>query len=291
MSATTDSPIPLTTTFTPPAACFTNTWLIEYVSGTDYYDKIVTGTDTSWWMSLGPRNTGSCYPSGYQASSIDFYYSPGICPSGYWVAKDRTVTSDGEEETRATCCPDNYTANPDTTRLSWYTHNVCTSYNAYSDQLWTFTKAGTTSSTIRADGINAQGISIRWKSGDFAPKTTTAGTITSSPISESTTGAATQDAANGTSGTLSTGVKAGIGVAAAVGAIMMVTIAVLCWMVRRKNKRAEEAEEAGKVMISASGRPQIPLELNAVYIQRAELDPRGRQIPVELDTGTGVEKF
>lgn len=106
MSATTDGPIPLTTTFTPPAACFTNTWLIEYVSGTDYYDKIVTGTDTSWWLSLGPRETGSCYPSGYQASSTDSYYSPGICPSGYWVAKDHTVTSDGEAETQATCCPE-----------------------------------------------------------------------------------------------------------------------------------------------------------------------------------------
>ncbi|KAJ5988623.1 hypothetical protein N7481_003833 [Penicillium waksmanii] len=207
MSATTDSPIPLITTFAPPAACFTNTWLIEYVSGTDYYDKIGTGTDTSWWMSLGPREQ-------------DLVILRAIRP----VAQTSTT-------------PQGYVP-----------------------------RAGTTSSTVRADGINAQGISIYWKSGDFAPKTTTAGTITSSPSSESTTGAAAQGVTHGTSDTLSTGAKAGIGVAAAVGAIMMVTIAILCWMVRRKKKNSkfEETDKADAIHVapSASGGMQGPAELN-----------------------------
>lgn len=175
---------------------------------------------------------------------------------------------------------------------------MCTSYNAYSDQLWTFTKAGTTSSTVRADGINAQGISIRWKSGDFAPKTTTAGIITSSPSSESITGAETQDATHGTSGILSKGAKAGIGVAAAVGVIMMITIAILCWMVQRKKKnlKFEEADNIDAVQVAPSSNERMggPAELNAVYrntVRCAELDPQGRQIPVELDTRTRTEKF
>ena len=101
---TSTGPLPLTTTFTPPPACTTNTWFIEYVSGTNYYTEIITGTDTSWWLSLGPTETGTCYPSGYQAST-ETYFSPGICPEGYWTAAQTVVTTDGDTETRGTCCP------------------------------------------------------------------------------------------------------------------------------------------------------------------------------------------
>lgn len=80
---------------------------------------------------------------------------------------------------------------------------------------------------------------------------------------------------------------------------MMITIAILCWMVQRKKKNSkfEEANNVGVVQVAPfanGGIPGGPAELNGVYrntVRSAELDPHGRQIPVELDTLTRTEKF
>lgn len=102
---TSSSPPALTTTFTPPPACTTDTWMIENLSGTDYYTTTVTTGLTGWWLNLGPTDWSTCFPSGY-AQATDFYYSPGICPSGYWKAFQSVYTSSGDAaETHATCCP------------------------------------------------------------------------------------------------------------------------------------------------------------------------------------------
>lgn len=96
--------IPLTTVFSPAAACTTDTWYIEYLSGTYHYDTAISATDAGWWLSQGPKEWSSCFPSGYKAAT-DFYFSPGLCPSGYTVASQSTDSLDGNVETRATCCP------------------------------------------------------------------------------------------------------------------------------------------------------------------------------------------
>ncbi|KGO46083.1 hypothetical protein PEX1_106110 [Penicillium expansum] len=102
---TSTSPPALTTTFTPPPSCTTDTWMIENLSGTDYYTTTVTTGLTGWWLNLGPTDWSTCLPSGY-VQATDFYYSPGICPSGYWTAFQSAYTSNGEAaETHATCCP------------------------------------------------------------------------------------------------------------------------------------------------------------------------------------------
>lgn len=79
---------------------------------------------------------------------------------------------------------------------------------------------------------------------------------------------------------------------------MMITIAILCWMVQRKKKnlKFEEADNIDAVQVAPSSNERMggPAELNAVYrntVRCAELDPQGRQIPVELDTRTRTEKF
>ncbi|RAL03860.1 uncharacterized protein BO80DRAFT_442435 [Aspergillus ibericus CBS 121593] len=82
------TPLPLTTTFTPPSTCLHNEWLVS--------------SSTKTWMNLGPAHTAECLPSGWQISS---YYSPGLCPSGYQIAASGIVYDGTVTETAATCCP------------------------------------------------------------------------------------------------------------------------------------------------------------------------------------------
>ncbi|KAJ5715229.1 uncharacterized protein N7483_012410 [Penicillium malachiteum] len=297
---TSTRPIALTTTFTPPPACTTNTWFIEYVSGTNYYTEIITGSDTSWWLSLGPTETGTCYPSGYQAST-ETYFSPGICPEGYWTAAQTVVTDDGDSETRGTCCPNNYVAQTET-NLAWYTHNACTSYNPNPSQKWTFTKAETISSTTRADGINAQGISIRWKATDFPDKTTTSDISTVSTTSVVFTAPTATNEVTQTTGSgkgLSTGAKAGIVVGAATCVLSLIAVAILLCIRRRQNQRTgrqnEKVQGNGGISYEMSTNAQKPAELGSRYVSlaelqsdqkhRAELETPGMYGIAELDTG------
>ena len=103
MSAT--APLPLTTSFSPPAACTTDTWYIEYLSGTNYYNTEIEASDSGWWLSQGPTDWSSCFPSGY-ATNTNSYFSPGVCPSGYWIADQSVDSINDNIETRATCCPE-----------------------------------------------------------------------------------------------------------------------------------------------------------------------------------------
>ncbi|KAJ5987289.1 hypothetical protein N7451_011654 [Penicillium sp. IBT 35674x] len=227
----------LTTTFTPPAACTTDTWLIENLSGTDYYTTTITTGNTGWWLNLGPTDWSSCFPTSYEINT-EFYYSPGVCPSGYWAAGQGVSTVDAnEEETHATCCPNNYAVQTESPTLDWQKTNLCTSRNTHSS-VWYFTKGGTTSSlTTTADGINAKGVSIRWRSADFASQTTNAQTTsaTDAPATATSTNASDDPKTTQPSG-LATGAKAGIAVGVVVGVIAIITVVALLWMRRRKER-------------------------------------------------------
>src|SRR5256885_2077011 len=48
------------------------------------------GLPANFWWQLGPSNAPQCLPPNYQSSS-DFYYSPGVCPSGYTEACTSSV--------------------------------------------------------------------------------------------------------------------------------------------------------------------------------------------------------
>ena len=104
INMTATAPLPLTTTFSPPSACTTDTWYIEYVKGTYYYTTSISNSLEGWYFSQGPTDWSSCFPSGYEATT-DFYYSPGVCPSGYSIASSSVLSIGVSSETRATCCP------------------------------------------------------------------------------------------------------------------------------------------------------------------------------------------
>ena len=86
--------------------------------------------------------------------------------------------------------------------------------------------------TATADGINAKGISIRWRSGDFATQTTSS---SDTPATATSTNASDDSKATQPSG-LAIGAKAGIAVGVVVGVIAIITVGALLWMRRRKER-------------------------------------------------------
>ncbi|KAJ5890250.1 hypothetical protein N7504_011060 [Penicillium tannophilum] len=231
--------IPLTTVFSPAAACTTDTWYIEYLSGTYHYDTAISATDAGWWLSQGPKEWSSCFPSGYKAAT-DFYFSPGLCPSGYTVASQSTDSLDGNVETRATCCPSGYSAQTEN-GLVWYSTNRCTSTNGNSNHAWTFTKTNEISSMTTADGINAKAVFVRWQSTDFTtPTATSMGATTSTGSSTVSPTATSQDtSADGKSS------KAWIA-GPVIGAVFACTLVALAaiWFTRRKYKQKTNVDPA-----------------------------------------------
>ncbi|KAJ6109344.1 hypothetical protein N7486_001578 [Penicillium sp. IBT 16267x] len=272
--SSTIAPPALTTTFSPPAACTTDTWLIENLSGTDYYTTTITTGNTGWWLNLGPTDWSSCFPTSYEINT-DFYYSPGVCPSGYWAAGQGVSTIDAnEEETHATCCPNNYVVQTESPTLDWQKTNLCSSRNTHSS-VWYFTKGGTASSlTTTADGINAKGISIRWRSADFATQTTRAN---DTPATATSTANASDDSeATQSASGISTAAKAEIGIGVAVGVIAIVTVVALIWMRRRKERPNAQVEPQSTPYF------QQPRELEGTETFTHEMPTGNNGLPAEL---------
>ncbi|KAJ5284795.1 hypothetical protein N7524_000101 [Penicillium chrysogenum] len=239
MTATT--PLPLTTSFSPPAACTTNTWYIEYLSGTNYYDTVIKASDSGWWLSQGPTDWSSCFPSGY-ATNTNSYFSPGVCPSGYWIADQSVDSINDNVETRATCCPEGYSAQTEN-GIVWYSANRCTSTNTDLNHLWTFTKAGTTSSMRTANGINAKAIFIRWQPSDTARQTATSTGVSltaSAAPSSMLSPTATSLSNTETDGKSSKAWIAGP-VVGAVVAFAFITIAAI-WYTRKRKQQPQNME-------------------------------------------------
>jgi hypothetical protein len=91
----------LTTTFTPPASCFGTNAIIDVLT------TVCAGTLASCqYLVLGQAPDGSktCMPPGYTAGG-DYFYSPGICPSGYTTACYSLNSVGSVTQTAATCCP------------------------------------------------------------------------------------------------------------------------------------------------------------------------------------------
>ncbi|CAI7636186.1 unnamed protein product [Penicillium viridicatum] len=170
MTATT--PLALTTTFSPPPACTTDTWYIEYVTGEYYYTTSISNSREGWYLSQGPTDWSSCFPSGYEATTA-FYYSPGVCPSGYSIADSTVLSIGSNSETRATCCPSSFTAQPGD-GMVWYSTNRCYSDNTDTDHVWTFTQGGTITSKTMSGGLNAKAVFVRWQDTDFQTTATAA---------------------------------------------------------------------------------------------------------------------
>lgn len=78
---------PLTTTFT--------------ATGADCQSTYLAANNDNQWIQYGQPDTTQCVPPSFTPFQ-KYYYSPGICPSGYYYACEAGV---GTSSTQATCCP------------------------------------------------------------------------------------------------------------------------------------------------------------------------------------------
>ncbi|KAF5239234.1 hypothetical protein FANTH_10036 [Fusarium anthophilum] len=264
----------LTTTFTPAKSCFQ---YYKYRYTGDELTCLEGGTgapSACTYMQLGPSGSdANCFPSSLELGST-FYYSPGICPSGYEVACSSTVGG----ETRATCCPSSFSCQTET-GWPWYSTDLCTIAIPRTVEVivsesvvggdWKRT-------TVSGAAANAIGIPIRWHSSDFASTTTgarTSATVTATETVSSSTDTSSSDSLSDTGG-LSTGAKAGIG--AGVGVAALLGFAALGWFVLRA-RRAKQANIAAAAREEEAKEPQMQPQLHPW-----ELDSHEAMIPAEL---------
>ncbi|KAF5639621.1 nitrogen metabolic regulation nmr [Fusarium sp. NRRL 52700] len=264
----------LTTTFTPAKSCFQ---YYKYRYTGDELTCLEGGTgapSACTYMQLGPSGSdANCFPSSLELGST-FYYSPGICPSGYEVACSSTVGG----ETRATCCPSSFSCQTEK-GWPWYSTDLCTIAIPRTVEVivsesvvggdWKRT-------TVSGAAANAIGIPIRWHSSDFASTTTGARTSATGSATEtlsSSTGTSSSDSSSD-SGGLSIGAKAGIG--AGIGVVALVGFAALAWFVLRA-RRAKQANIAATTRGEEAKEPQMQPQLYPW-----ELDSHETMVPAEL---------
>lgn len=145
----------------------------------------------------------------------------------------------------------------------WYSTNPCSSSNTDTAAEYTYTQGDTVTSYPGSYGVNAKGISIRWKSGDFATSTS------SSTSSGTSTSTGTSNASSSSAG-LSPGAKAGIGVGVGVGVPLLLGVLYLIYLVKRNTDRKNVAASAG--VLPSGSEPTAP-------------QPQAGYMPVNHDYG------
>lgn len=201
------------------------------------------------YAQLGPAANSKCQPSGWDSTSQ--YFSPGICPSSYEVACSTIVGA----ETQATCCPVGWSCQKSTNWPQYATDACTVDGSDLPSSTLSFNSANGTSTSkygvvnTAAGGLNAYGISIRWKAADFVATPTASASSsspTTSPAPATTSGAiATQFSSSGAgaSSGLSAGAKAGIGIGAAIGVLALLALMFLLFR-RHRGQHVVPTEES-----------------------------------------------
>ncbi|KAJ4135072.1 hypothetical protein NW768_004685 [Fusarium equiseti] len=259
----------LTTTFTPAKSCFQ---YYKYQYTGDELTCLEGGTgepSVCTYMQLGPSGSDAgCFPSSLELGS-KFYYSPGVCPSGFEVACSSTFG----DETRATCCPSSFSCQTEA-GWPWYSTDLCTIVIPRTvDVIVSDSVVGGDweRTTVRGAAANAIGIPIRWHSSDFESTTTThtVRTVTISRVIEtnSSTDTSASDVFKADEGL---GMEAKIGIGIGVGFAALAAFYAIGWFVLRA-RRAKQAD------LPQMQQQQAPWEL----------DSRQAMPPVELPSQTG----
>ncbi|KAK4207565.1 hypothetical protein QBC37DRAFT_487421 [Rhypophila decipiens] len=275
---------PLTTVFSPPPLCATKTFFYDEDTGIERY---------IWKDECFPPMTTTGLPGGL----FRRYFSPGLCPSGWYNAQDYSTMFHGgpslvSGESVAICCPSGYmpTFWPITGPRS--TIGVCESalqskVTAICDDCTGVTVLDTTNPVNGKHMTASEGtLMIRWQASDLpilsaapagssptrAPSTTsdnqasstgskrTSATRSDEPSTGSTQiGSGNHD--NPPTG-LSTAAKAGIG--GGIAALVILAILVLAiYLLRRKKQK--------KIARTVSQDPDGPRELHEDTVEKAEL--------------------
>ncbi|KAI0871956.1 hypothetical protein GGS24DRAFT_36831 [Hypoxylon argillaceum] len=240
---------PLPTTFAVASTC---------AQDLDGVYKIFTVSPGYYYLLQGPVDQTSCYPSGYNGVSTQ-YYSPARCPTGFTSACQSINAAGTVSETVIRCCPTQSSFICQTTAsYIWESTLGCSAMgdSPRTSTEWTVTQVtdGLTSvvtSSGLIGGVNAYGIKVGFQSTDFASSTTTkkttTKTTTSSP-STTTTHAGTSSSSSSSSTSrkkkskVSSGAIAGIVIGALAG---LAALASFIWLlIRRRGGKPEDGAPA-----------------------------------------------
>ncbi|KAI1802319.1 hypothetical protein F4811DRAFT_529877 [Daldinia bambusicola] len=271
---------PLTTTFTPASGCN------SILSGIVYTQTLPDGnTSTHKYHSLGPSATSECYPPGFEPESA--YYSPGICPSGWWSACGTLDAIATVTETRATCCPLGYVCiqQPDPTE-TWSTLS-CSSSAISSVSVTVPDLSNQLSKVTVLSGIiiHAAAINIRWQRGDFIASRTDAPTSSATfvpSLSSSETISEGAGASNPPETGLSLGAKIGIGVGVGLGGLLLVSIGIgVClWKINHPEEREQQGDAITNYPANPGGR-KTRAELWEQYQQEMQTASNAHELVTE----------
>ncbi|KAH8658456.1 hypothetical protein BX600DRAFT_514950 [Xylariales sp. PMI_506] len=277
---------PLTTTYTPSGVnCSSIYQTVKAI--------LLYGTTSA--------STSSCMPPNFVPYD-PYYYSPGVCPSGYTL-DNNCVAGIGGGGTAATCCPSGYTCRKGRSSTD---PNACQSVmqadSSFTIGKYIFTNSTTYSTTITqfyasGNSIYANGIVLRrgsddptWPGiGDATTTTTLASQDTPSPSTgtgvPTQTGSASSDDTSSPPDDLSTGSKVGIGIGVAFGAILVIGILLAAVLIGRRRRRLANAaayplppHDPLYASQQVSAQPQIVENKRVPYsnIPVAELDEQNR---------------
>lgn len=227
-----NTPIPLTTTFTPPADC------------------LASLTSSSGTLQLGANST--CLPAGADNAEFDVTFSPAwICPSGWIVASLSSISISTLTETVAACCPQSQ-------GLSVIQYAISLDDTAYQPQCVTAIPASFTYLTV-TDGttstasvtnrssivtVQATAIQIAWQANDLLPRTSLSASLTSQTSSATSVSTAEQH----TDGGLSQINKIIIGVVVPIAALVSLVALGFFIICRRRSHKGKTAREIQQVI-------------------------------------------
>lgn len=287
-------PTPLTTIFTPAAACFTEI----------HYEK-----DQAVYLGPGIE----CVPQGPNPT-LSSYFSPGLyCPESFTVACSTEVTIGSATETRATCCPradgvgrlagHAFSCQAKTGAIyDWYATFGCTlQFGSLVDQgpftLTVTDGASTFVSSITAlsgQGVNAYSVALAWQASDTQTQPTSSLTMSSATSSASRTAAESASSTAPVSAAPSSGLSesAKIAIGVVVPVVVLVIIIGAFWYMRRAKKRRSDQFSAPftTTYVDHPKDAKSPYELNNSYAttNRYEMNGDGQMQDRVWELGTNT---
>ncbi|KAE9367925.1 hypothetical protein N431DRAFT_514527 [Stipitochalara longipes BDJ] len=263
---------PLTKIWTPPASCVSETTLISYF--TTISSLTTSYTTTKIFINHYSWGDGSCYPStiatisGSTRWNNGYYYSPGICPSGWASACQAQTNAFGFPTTLASdtsaviCCPSNWDCVGGPTILSGHGCSTALSSGQTLTSVWPApdptpnvpmdipSQKALTAWVVPSDtSALCDAIPVLWQNTDSQILSLLAELLTevpASPTSSSTsgtglnsgptaTGNSSNSSSGGTGSSLSSGAKAAIGVT--IPLVFLALIAGIFFFFRRRNSK------------------------------------------------------
>ncbi|KAI1295783.1 hypothetical protein F5Y03DRAFT_371391 [Xylaria venustula] len=292
---------PLTTTFTPQGPDCASTFL----------GKI---SDNLWLQyGVGDSPSSACYPSSFDPHQ-SYYYSPGICPSGYTAACTAEIFVSGNKAAQQlTCCPESYSCHSNRGTdpfacISGFKGTKTYSISTYffeRDENNSTTKIdiGTTTATWVDVFLLAYGPLVLPPGDDdtSTPSSTTTtsasgsattssaapGTSNASIPTQSTIPSTTSNESTGGSSGLSRGAVAGISVGVVLAAILLVGAIAFLIVRRRKRPNSPSTAMVGSEVTS----PFKPQHYQDQQYQEYQQDQQHQQHRYELSEAREAQVY